>query len=558
MDKSLLIHAANTPSTVQELFLNENIINFNYSNDKYSTIDEYISNDIIKQLTEKDFDLIYIKDTLSSNYLELYGLIVAYHIRLSAELKDKKYIPIVILSDIDGCALNKLEPMARILFTQNVFIIKNNKDALTEFQDSKLGTSCFDEKKFLNLITIDAPENTSNHDISNEWAIYRWADFLKIEDEDSNAIKDNKKKIASMLYFKYLLAKSPLLTSDESNENTIKCKNKGKVLLIDDESDKGWGDIFSKFFEDTSIDFAIFNDENNEIERKSIDVVILDLRMKQEDHNQDRKIEDLTGVKFLQKIKKVNPGIQVIMFTATSKSTILEKLYEHGILGYIKKEHPSDTNIITKENFEKLAELVDKGLEKKYLKEIWSIQNEILNYNYNFKEKKEEINVEVKSIFEILDSDMGNKFNYAMFAIFKCIEIVTSLYIEEKNRKAHWIDGDEIENTGYYLKRKEYDTLNIEHINSENNISNKGRGNISIENKIRTIMHEKLDLTCDELHSTIKCLVCIRNHTIHQDKQYGDYEFCNKIAKEEISKENILTWLKMLKTILGKINEKSK
>ena len=117
------------------------------------------------------------------------------------------------------------------------------------------------------------------------------------------------------------------------------------------------------------------------------------------------------------------------MLTAIGKSTILENLYEHGILGYIKKEHPNDVNISTKENFDKLKKLVDKGLDKKYLKEVWEIQQTISPFNSDIK-------IEIDSIFEILNSDMQNRFIYAMFAIFKCIEIVNDYYIIDGYKKA--------------------------------------------------------------------------------------------------------------------------
>jgi len=546
--KKLLIHNDNT--TLIDSFSSPIPIKFLFSND----IDRYIDESIIKKLEKEDFNIIYIKDNLSSNYLELYGLRVAYHIRLSTQLKDKRFVPIVILSDIDEIILNRLEPMARILFTENIFLIKNTKEAFDDFQDRDLKNLTTKEyqNSFLNLINVEAPENSTSHNIANEWAIYRWAEFLKVESE---AIKTNNNKISSMLYFKYLLAKNPIPFNNNEENNKV-LNNSGKVLLIDDESDKGWGDIFNRFFsgdgnKDTKIEFIIYNDDNRNTNLNSIDIIILDLRITKEDHNKDIKIEELTGVKFAQEIKKVNPGIQIIMFTATGSSLILEELHKYDILGYIKKEHPTDKNISIKENFNKLAYLVDKGLDKSYLKEIWNIQNTVLKLDISSK-----ITFEVKSVFEILNSSMENKFNYAMFAIFKCIENITSLYVEEKDRKAYWIEGKEIQNTGYYHKRKNDDTSNLEHIENENENkkNNKKLGNTSTENKIRTIMNEKLGLKSNKLHSHIKCLVCIRNHTIHQDKEYEELDFCKKVVEEKISKKDILDWFKMLQTILEKVS----
>ena len=88
-----------------------------------SDIDKYISLDIIPYIKNNPIDIIYIKDNLSTNYLELYGLRVAYHIRLSSNLSfEERCLPIVIISDIDIYVLNKLTPLANILFTKNVFL----------------------------------------------------------------------------------------------------------------------------------------------------------------------------------------------------------------------------------------------------------------------------------------------------------------------------------------------------------------------------------------------------------------------------------------------------
>lgn len=84
-------------------------------------IDKYISNYISKELQNKGVDKIFIKDNLSSNYLELYGLRVAYHIRLTTELENKRFAPIVIISDFDEATLNRFSQDANI-FLQRVYI----------------------------------------------------------------------------------------------------------------------------------------------------------------------------------------------------------------------------------------------------------------------------------------------------------------------------------------------------------------------------------------------------------------------------------------------------
>ena len=498
-------------------------------------IDKYITENIIPQIKENLIDIIYIKESLSNNYLELYGLRLVYHIRLSRELGEYRLLPIVIISELDVYLLNKLTQTAKILFSKNIFITKNSKKSIEKFNNLELKNLIQNEYKenFLNQIDIEAPQE-SNHDISNEWAIYRWAEFLKIN--DSIAINDNREKIASMLYFKYLLAKNPISIKKKNGIQFVPRppENSGKILYIDDEWAKGWSDILKRYFsKNKNIEFETFEHnfkDNNKFNTMSAikkycetyypDVVLLDLRLTQSDHK-TTEIETLTGIKITKVIKDINPAIQIIMLTATSQSIILENLYQHDILGYIKKEHPTDVNISTKENFDKLKELVDRGFEKRYLKEIWIVSQNILELNLS-----NDIKVEIKSLFEILDSDMENRFNYAMFAMVKVIEIITNIYTEEK-----W------ENKQRYALWK----------NSESKISsNYGKNNDSTVNKISTILDEKLFLKDSTIHKNIEEIIQTRNNTIHPK---------NNLNQEKISQEDIVEWFKMLQTILKKINQ---
>lgn len=426
-------------------------------------IDKYIS-EMIEKIKEKDFKIIFIKDNLSSNYLELLGLRVAYHIRLSAELGDKRFTPIVIVSDFSAEQLCKFDEMGNILFTPNIYLCKNTKEDIEKYQKLELHNVSESKynQEFLNKIKIDQPKDyLSHHSIANEWSIYRWAEFLKV---NSEACERNKSKIENMLYFKYLKAKYHIKDSDIDKTINAPTK-KGKVLLIDDEWDKGWSDILKTALVKDGLDFEPFKYEykdktpfnlymqiQKKIKEFDPDVVILDLRLSQDDHNEDKDLENYTGIKILQKIHEINAGIQVIMLTATSKSTILEKLYEKKILGYIKKEHPDDTTIDTVENINKLADLVDKGLERKFLKDIWAIQQKnslILNedifnqYKLNTQNNKTYFNIlqnENYFIFDILDSNNDNKLAYAALSMARFLEAILSIFIDEK-KDVFW-DGE--------------------------------------------------------------------------------------------------------------------
>ena len=208
MPKSILIHNNNInleklPKELEHLSfgLNKDVNNSSILN---NDIDKYMSKFIKTIKNEGKFDIIFIKDNLSENYLDLYGILLAYHIRLDSDEKIKT-IPIVIISDLDVYTINLISHYAKILFTKNIFFIENHPDKIAKMQKKVYEKALTKENfqdNFLNLINIESPASyTSHHSITNEWAIYRWADFLEVE-----LTTEIQNSIYGMLYFKYLKA----------------------------------------------------------------------------------------------------------------------------------------------------------------------------------------------------------------------------------------------------------------------------------------------------------------------------------------------------------------
>jgi len=518
----------------------KNLFEINIKFPPLENIDEVISTSIISQIKESNCDIIFIKDNLSDNYLELYGLRVIYHIRLSLELGNKRFLPIVIISDIDSYILNKLDNSAKIIFTKNIFIIKNNQQIVLEFLNRDFrNLNELEYQEFLEKIVIYPPKDyLSHHSIANEWAIDRWAKFLNLK---TDSISKTNNKISSMLYFKYLQAKNPIQTKQGI---VFATKEKGKILFIDDEWNKGWSDILFRIVErNKNITFETFQHSyrdiinieelfykiTEKIKQTNPDVIILDLRLFQKEQENDIEITQFSGIKLLDKIHQINGGIQVIMLTATGKSLILEKLYEYHILGYIKKEHPNDNNINTGNNIKKLVKLIDKGLNNSYLKEIWNIQNELLKLEI-FQTNNEtllELKNNISLIFIILNSNIKQKekFKFTTLTIFKCFEIVCDYFIYEKKDNsiyfAYWKDNNQI---------------------IDNN------GDKSTRNKIKSIFN-KFGILSNELENEIKIMVNTRNHLIHP----ATTNFKNNTFIQEIEKKNILEWFGMLDKLLVKL-----
>ncbi len=537
MYKSLLIHHDNIPDT--SLF--DTTVLFDSDGD----IDSYIQNAIIPLLVKHDFDIVFVKDNLSLNYLELYGLIMAYHIRVTPELKDKQYVPIVILSDLDAYSLNKLNTKANIIFTPNTFIATNSQKSVKYYISSKTDKLTPDNytKGFLEHIQIHPPKETK-HDIANLWAIYRWSEYLNAKSE---AITKNKNEIASMLYFKYLNAKYPLPKKRGIRRVPIApqpvLNEKYKILYIDDEWANGWADILSTYFSKSeSIDFETFqydfkdNSQDTIIDNVTIavkktdpDLILLDLRLSQSDHTEE-DIENLTGIKLIDNIKSINKGIQIIMISATGKSLTLERMYEKGILGYIKKDRPGDIGLGVADNYDRLKTLTQMGVEKKFLKKIWLIQEEILGLDIFTNENYTTLKSEIDSIFEMLDSNMNNKFNFAILSFSKSLETISNLFINEHTMK--YIDNTSI---GVY--------------NSYNNMIDIHRDEKwykNIENRLHNIMQKKLNITDKKSHVLLCELINCRNYIVHPKKKTPNG--CELVTKP--TEEKIIEWFGLICKIL--------
>ena len=533
-------------------------------------IDKYISEKIIPKIKDKNYNIIYIKDNLSSNYLELYGLRVAYHIRLSSELSfEERCLPIVIISDVGINILNRLSKISNILYTKNIFIIKNNLNAIESFDTKKISSfkSQNDYKEnFLDCIDIKPPKESS-HDIANEWAIFKWAKELEISDSDT--INNTISSISYQLYFKYLLQKTDnheSINTQNKKQNIIQRKSglrivkikddiPKKVLIIDDELDKGWGDIFVKYFkqkkkyaEPEILPIELKNKKYEDIEPIILkyienykpDLIILDMRLIESDHSENNP-ENISGIKLLNEIKKksldtqLNPGIQVIMLSATTRSDILEQaMKDNKIVGYIQKDH-INSSITTKENIQKLTNLIKESEEKFFLKDIWDMQKNILKLDIFKTKKYNEIKIEVEQVFDILDSNIEHPNNFVVFIFTRCLEFISKLYINEYDAKYL---ADDREDIGVY---NYYDNT-IHDIGNEKWYKN-------TQNRLHNIMYKKLDLRDRIMHENLCTLINCRNFLSHPNEKrpHG----CKLIKKPD--NNNILTWFKLLEKIIIKI-----
>lgn len=356
-------------------------------------IDAIFSEFIEKELAEENFDFLLIPFSLSENHVELLGLRLAYHIRLSLILGEKRNVPIILFDDLTPYATNKLSPLGEILFTEGVHYCKDNQTEiiklLTKHQNGDL-TGLIDRKKFIERIHIEAPANygTSHHAITNEWAITRIAKAIgkEIEMNESEAFK----QVKSLLYYKYLSEKYAI---EQTNTFSLQLPiTPIRILYIDDEYEKGWKELLKLLFptniivDTLEINYKgtpleqleqIITEIETKVNSTEYDIILLDLRLHDADFQQNIAIQDITGYKALQKIREVaNQGISVIIFTASNKAWNFRKLMDIGADGYFMKESIENSidNHFTTENLSQFQQTLAHAIGKsKLLKPYWKL-----------------------------------------------------------------------------------------------------------------------------------------------------------------------------------------
>ncbi len=281
------------------------------------------------------------------------------------------------------------------------------------------------------------------------------------------------------------------------------------------------------------------------------------MRLVDSDHKQETLPEEISGIKILNSIKsissdtKLNPGTQVIMLTASGRSDILdEALKGNKIVGYIKKVHPEDITINVKESIEKLNNFIENSEESFYLKEIWNIQQQILNLKVVNTTKYNQVKVETGFIFEILNTNTENKLKFAMLTIYKVLETIKDLFVDNKNNRFSRISSKEIkalyskDDVSYHAYDRDIFISGYGQCHYISDIKDARKYYHSTENKIHSISYEILNIKDKKVHDLIKQISHKRNKYIHPAKKNETVEVLNT---------EIIDWFNMLYTILQKV-----
>jgi CheY-like chemotaxis protein len=170
--------------------------------------------------------------------------------------------------------------------------------------------------------------------------------------------------------------------------------------------------------------YKIYNfvEQHNEI-----DCFLLDLRLHEDDFSLSK---DLTGHLVSRKIKELNKGNQIIVFTASNKIwNLKEEINKIGASAYILKESP-DLNYNELDSLNLYKEFVSslkQACYLSYLKNIYTKLSQIKCYLYainSFEEKTNEIITNIDIAFDLLmqSHEKSEYKTYAYLQLFLIIE----------------------------------------------------------------------------------------------------------------------------------------
>lgn len=473
---------------------------------------------------QKDVDFLVIDaDSLSVENLEL-PLDIALNVRLMLyDCLKTSLSHIVLVSDFNMGVFKGYGAKSMLLMTQAVSLV-NSEEVNDLLDNSSPLTPGEYVEGFLNLIKIVPAEKIEGrHSIANEWG----ASILN--DTISKGVKSSliPVKTSASLYFKY----SSVVALNAEDVNRIISGKSNKFLtdnliiehplnylLIDDEADKGWEKVLSKFMPNASCDVcnhpcANFEDLPEDIRTKigegEYDVIFLDLRMAGVAEEKIVNPEDFSGMKILRSIKKLNRGTQVIMLTATNKAWNVKALLDAGADGYYMKEAPEYhfSLAYSEQNTKAFRETILKCIDNAYLQDL------ILQVKTLQLPEDSEISDLIRNQLDIalsliLKAKTYSEFAFAYISLEQIFEIASSSLIQKilkGNRLEYRFTEDTQEECRFVDESGSYRPLE----------SMLGEKNIAQWKMVSSIYFQLYDGQQADFSEKVRKAIALRNQYIH-------------------------------------------
>lgn len=274
-------------------------------------------------------------------------------------------------------------------------------DAVVAAKEQEVALSKAEHLQLLEQLPLTPKDLTGRHDRANEWGpvqFYVGLEALRGDDKPEPAwVTEIRRRLSERRYYSYLFALQALRAAtgetgraepnhadaqgstphiaEEARSKWIEFLHSAeapvRMLLLDDEADKGWRQAFESLFEvhpSSGVVEAPFQSEDfqgslDEIAQRvageDYDIVLCDMRLRPGiERNVTHDVDELSGIQLLQAVKKARPDCPVIAFTASNKSWMLEEALTKGADGYWVKEAP-DYDVRLARTVEHVGSLLD-------------------------------------------------------------------------------------------------------------------------------------------------------------------------------------------------------
>lgn len=348
--------------------------------------DTHISNRMSDEhganLKRDNYDIIILPYNTTENNIEYTGLRILAHLRLTRDWNCMS-VPILFIGPDTTDEMDQFCELSSLLYSFNVFRSSKNKqeDVFKMLRwinkETKPVENVEDTPEYKDFLkrmkSLSAPANyATHHSLANEWAIMRWNDMM------TNPVELPNNEFTKMLYYKYLRAlygdsqkiKKWLKKQGLINLEKIDyIEREKKLVLIDDEWNKGWAAIIAYIAKSSGFKFencaikkkwdrnTLINNVEDFIDNNDADCYLLDLRLHETDFDEvflKNNSLRLSGYEILDHIKKNNEANSVVIFSASNKlwnfkKTVWnykdeEKLKEkEGAIDYVLKETPESS-----------------------------------------------------------------------------------------------------------------------------------------------------------------------------------------------------------------------
>jgi hypothetical protein len=219
---------------------NIKLIPFEENSLESEDLDNKLHNFIINKLSHEKPDCIVLPCSLGSVHTNYWGIRLGCIIRLTSELAEKRYLPLLYYSPDDLQDILRFEPLAKFIGTPGVYLAKNVMKYIQGLLNLKLSSISQEEYNlFLKIIRMDPPGSYySEHSLANEWGAFRLDQLA-----GTNQLKSQDLPVLNSLYFKWLLANSsqeiiPTNVSNSISEDNTSVQKHGLTGLITVELDE--------------------------------------------------------------------------------------------------------------------------------------------------------------------------------------------------------------------------------------------------------------------------------------------------------------------------------